>query len=46
MPFPNRDERTGDERRLRLEFAIMLMLSGVAFVAGVREVWVTLSGLF
>ena len=45
MAFPDPDERPGDDRRLSIEFAILLGLFLVSLVAGLRELWRYLSTL-
>jgi hypothetical protein len=46
MPFPDPDERPGDERRFRIEFDLLLGALVLTIVLSARWLWHELTSLF
>jgi hypothetical protein len=46
MPFPAPNERPGDERRMKIEFGLLLACIALILILSVRWLWDRLSALF
>jgi hypothetical protein len=46
MPFPDPNERPGDERGIKVEFAVLLAVLVLMLVLSVRWLWGELGSLF
>ena len=46
MPFPEPDERPGEDLRLRTEFGVLLAVQLIILAAGARYLWHSVMALF
>jgi hypothetical protein len=45
VPFPDPDERPKEERNLKLEFGVLLVLTLILLIASIRATWNWLAAL-